>query len=398
MNIAKTMLNDRYYDASVWVDEERNLCVDPLPTFPSTWRSCIYYSDYAELIISEDIEINDDECYTAVEVYGKNGEYYGICDGTVDGFKVINTGNSESDWRNMLISEISFIPKTKSINDDSIESDVDAYSLAEYELWKSLNNGISISIKVRDNNIWKFDELSHVVGQQLFEYQLRQGNGKTLRCLLTKASLSGGIWSLELKPFQSFAMSYDWYDTKAYYQFETKFYNQFLGAKWNQSEIDWYNNHSNTYVTEKDKHTLSQPVILAWKIMSGNILRLYISAIDIGLSVVKVWSCEHNGSVNDSNFLGESVDTDGTDELPWGTPHAETLADLEDGQHIYKVFDYQLTQSGTYLFNCQLYNIFYESSLGSNTVVLEIRLDNGVYLVNELTQKITNESNERLTV
>lgn len=240
--------------------------------------------------------------------------------------------------------------------------------------------------------------MSHIVGETFFEYKLNQGNGKTIRCLLTKASLSNGIWDFELKPFQSFALSYDWYDTKVYHQFTTKYYNQFLAAEWNTEQVDWFNGQTTDYITQLQKHRLSQPVILAYQMLDNNILRLYISAIDIGLAVVKMWKMDANGAYNDGFFVGESVDTNGTDELPWGTPHAESIADIEDGNHIYKVFDYQIDQSGKYSFCCQLYNIFYESSLGSNSVVLDITSQNKIYLVNEVAQKLTTENNERLTI
>lgn len=405
--IAKTILSDRYYNSAMWVDEERYLCVDSKPMFSTTWRQGIYYREYGELIISEDISINESDFYTAVEVYGKDNEYYGICDGTINGFKIIVNPDSSSDWYNSLIPYVSLIPKTKVITDDSIESDADCFNLATYEYWKSICNNVTISVKIRDNHIEKFKYMSHVVGEQFLEYRLTQGNGsngKTLKCVINKASLSDGIWSLELKPFNSFAISYDWYDVKAYYTFKSKYYDEFLGAKWNQEEIDWYNGHTETYTSQKEKHTLAQPVIIAYQILDNDILRLYISSIDIGLSVVKVWMIDENGAVNEGAFLGESVDTDGTDELPWGTPHAQTVTDIEDGHHIYKVFDYPITQSGTYSFNCQLYNMFYESSVGSNSVVISVSSSgetpdiNKIYLTNELAQKLTTENNERLTI
>lgn len=400
MSIAKTILSDRYYDPMIWIDEDRQLCVDTLPTFPNTWRSVIYYTDYADLIIGEELSINEKEFYTAVEVYGKNNEYYGMCDATINGFKSVINPNGNAEWRSSYFMDTSFIPKTKVVNDDSIESDLDCYNRAEYEVWKSFNNNVTINVKVRDNDIWKFERISHVVGQQLFEYRLLQGKGKTIRCLLTKASLDNGVWSLELKPFYSFASSYDWYDMSVYYQFKTKFYDQFLGAKWNTKEIAWYRDHSGTehYVTEKEKHTLSQPVILAWRLINNETLRLYISGIDIGLSVVKVFTNEHNGAVNSSNFVGEAVNTDGTGDLPWGTPHAESVEDIEDGQHIYKVFDYNIEQSGSYSFNCQLYNIYYESSVGSESVLIDVALNNNKYLTDEHWHILTTENGNKLKV
>lgn len=402
--IAKTILSDRYYDPTMWIDEERYLCVDSKPMFSTTWRQGIYYKEYGELVISEEITVNEDGFYTAVEVYGKDSEYYGICDGTVDGFKHIVNPDGASDWYNTLIPYVSLIPKTKVITDNSIESDADCFNLATFEYWKSICNNVTISVKVRDNYIYKFEHMSHVVGQQFFEYRLNQGKGKTVKCILNKASLNDGIWTLELKPFNSFAISYDWYDTKGYYTFTTKYFNEFMGAKWNQEEIDWYNDHTDAYISQKTKHTLAQPVIIAYQMLDNDILRLYISSIDIGFGVVKVWKLNENGAVNEGDFLGESTNTNGTDALPWETPHAQSVADIEDGQHIYKVFDYPITQSGSYVFNCQLYNMFYESSVGSNSVVINVSSSgetpeiNKIYLTNELAQKLTTENDERLTI
>ena len=123
--VAKTMLSDRYYDPCLWIDEDRNMCVSTIPTFPNTWRQCVYYRDYSELIISEDISINENGVYTAVEVFGKDNEYYGICDATLDGFKLIINPDDTAKWLNEMMSYISIIPKTKTIQSDSAESDFD---------------------------------------------------------------------------------------------------------------------------------------------------------------------------------------------------------------------------------------------------------------------------------
>lgn len=428
MTIAQTIMSDRYYEPMIYVDEDRQLCLKTVPTYKNTWRSGIFYKDYADLIISEDISINDNEFYDVVEVYGKDGECYGVCDASESGFKEALGNSFESISANLNTPWLSKIPKTKVITDTNLETDVQCFNLAIYEMWKATRGHVTINVKFRDNYIPKLYNISHIVGETFVEYKTIQG-GKSLCCLLRKATLSNGIWSWELEPFDSFAPAYDWNNAKIYVRFKTEHYDQFLSAQWN-SEKEQHSGEGDTYITEKTKHTLAQPVIIAWQLIDNHILRLFVSSIDIGFGVVKIWTSGNSGTYNEGIFLGESSLTNGTDSLPWGSPHAKSVNDILDGQHIYKIFDYPITQNGTYTFSCQLYSVFYENSVAGNSTSISIGNyidpDTGTiaentsvaatetiidpetgeittvthkpYLVNELQQKLTTENSERLTI
>lgn len=414
MTLAKTILGDRYYEPMVWVDENLQLCVKTIPTFSNGFRGCIRYKTYGELVISESISVNEQDFFNVVEVFGKDSEYYGICNGSGSSFGVLNNVSSPS--------PISTVPKVKTIVDNTLESDEDCVNLAEYEYWKASRNNITITIQVADNTIGSFSNMSHVVGEQFFEYKLQQGN--TIMCLLTKASLSNNVWTLELKPFNDFSHGYSWTDVEIYQIFHTRIYfNEFIGAKYSSGGIDLDSllnlstgtrslnnsgNNSDQNNTRRAKaddsvNTLAQPAIIAYQYMDDSTLRLYISSIDIGFGLVKVWANDNNNKSNGLVYVGESSDTDGTDVLPWTASHAKTIEELRDGRHIYKVFDYKIRQSSVLNFYCQLYNTKYNLSNYSDIVTIRVDVKStdgsrGVYLLDENGDVLTTELSEKLTI
>ena len=414
MNIAEKMLGDKYYEPTFWVDEDRYFCVEPRATIPTDYREYIPFRNIQPLIIDEDISMDDNEFYTVTEVYGKDGEYYGVYDGSFDGFKTILGNTHDSIMANMGAIWYSEIPKVQVINDDGIESDDECYQRALYETWKSSRGHTKITVKLRDNMIYNTCRMSHIVGKAFVEYRTIQGNGKTILCNLDKASLSDGIWTWELTPFSSYAPTYDDLESGEYHRWKTEHYDEWIGTKYNEewltdeykSELIRYAEMGEEPPTYKDKNTLATPVILGWELIDKHIIRLYITSIDIGLSVVKMWSAEGNGAFNTGKFLGESVNTNGTDTLPWGTPHAQTISDLTDGKHIYKIFDYPVTQNGSYMFVCELYSPFHESSMSKQYIInvsgVEVPDESGEYhapyLTDEYVNILTDENKNRLTI
>jgi len=109
---------------------------------------------------------------------------------------------------------------------------------------------------------------------------------------------------------------------------------------------------------------LEKPVIFKHEI-DGNKIKLYVKSKDIGISLVKLYMR--------ANFIGESVDTDGTANLEW----------LNEGA--YKVITYTIPEDNqTYLFSVQLYNPQYEMSLLSNTYVVDVgTVDDKYYKTND---------------
>ena len=97
----------------------------------------------------------------------------------------------------------------------------------------------------------------------------------------------------------------------------------------------------------KYKQTLAIPTIYNHEVINdhGNyFIRLYVKGDDIGLGVVKVYI-----GIS-SSFICESVDTDGTYDLPWQDENA------------YKIVDIPITQNKTYPFTAALYSPYYEDS------------------------------------
>lgn len=428
MTLAKTMLEDKYYEPMVWVDENCELCINTIPVFSNGFRGCIRWRTYGELVISENIVVNEKEFYNVVEVYGKNNEFYGICNGSGGSLGVLNNSSSPS--------PVSVVPKIKTITNNNLESDQDCLNLAEYEWWKASRNNVSINVQLRDNTIDFLSEVSHVVGEQFIEYKLVQG-GKIL-CLINKASLNDGIWTLELRPFADFGNAYSWTNGDFYQMFFTRvYYNEFIGAKFSDGSSDFddfvelitnannldeddepygdvygnmYGNPDATYKNVFDElpfstvNTLAKPAIIAYEFISDNKIRLYISSVDIGFGVVKMWGSDaYNGTINEMNYLGESTNTNGTALYSWSKGHAKTINDILDRQHIYKVFDYQFGLSSDISFMCQLYNPKYNLSEYSDVVTIRINAkstgtEHGVYLLDENYDILTTENDERITI
>lgn len=406
MDIAEKMLGDMFYEPKLWVDEDRRLCIFPYPLIPEPAR-CNYipYRYYSNLVISEDISFNDNDFYTVTEVYGKNNEYYGVCDASWGfSFKTPIENTSDSYRKDLNIPVVSAIPKVQVITDDSLESDEECYERALYENWKASRGHTKITIKLSDNFIPDTSRMSLIAGKEFVEYRCFQGDKrsdrKSMVCILTKASLSDNIWTWELEPFSSFAPAYDWFNIGVYQRFRSEHYDEWIGAKFRN------NRFSEEGLTLQESNTLTPPSIIGYEIID-NKLRLYISGVDIGLGVVKVWTGSHSGSYNESEFLGEAVDTNGTGKLPWGTPPAENISDIQDGKHIYKVFEIPIRENGEMSFVVSLYNPLHESGVSSPQHIYisgvtvtdpetgEIRKP---YLKDELGNILTDENGNKFTV
>lgn len=407
MEIAKKMLGDKYYEPMIWVDEDRRLCIEARATYPNEYRNYIPYRDIQKQIIDETISMDDNDFYTVTEVFGKNGEYYGVYDGTFDAFKTILGNTHESVLGNMTASFLSKIPKTQVIHDESIESDEECFQRAVYETWKSSRGHTKITVKLADNMIRGTERMSHVVGESFVEYRTLQGGGKTILCNLEKASLSNNVWTWELTPFDSFAPIYDDLSSGYYIRWKTEHYDEWLGYKYNGEWLKSSPDGSNL-LTFKQKNTLAEPAFSGWELIDGHILRLYITSEDMDMSVVKLWTASHDGASNYGTFLGESVKT---------------------GDLNCKVFDYPITQNGKYSFICGLYSPYREQSTslpfdvyvtGVYVPETQIKDDNKPddgeggesggssgtiiipqhtpYLTDEYGNKLTDENNNRLTI
>lgn len=386
MEIAENVFSQKYHEPMLWVDEQRRLCVDSYPTVYTTERDYIPYRAYSGLVIDEDISYDDQNMFTVTEVYGKDSEYYGVYDGTFDGFKGALGVSAEQILGNMVSQVFAEESKTQVITDESLESDKECYDRAVYETWKSTRNHEQITIKVRDNYIFNLNSISQIVGKTFIEYKTLKG--ETMLCVPISMSLSDGVWTWQLRPFHSYAPSYDWYDTNIFQVFRTKHFHSWIQTKYNSDCLELQNNSE--YITHKEKNTLSQPVIDRWEIVD-NKLRLYITGADIGVSVVKIWKQSDNGASNFSDFVGETVNTGDTYNASWGDTK------------LYKIFDYPITQNGEYNFVAQLYSPFHEPSLCSEPVYINVT-DYGVetghrpYLIIPIHTILTDENGNRLTI
>lgn len=396
MDVAERFISEKFYDGRVWVDENRRLNFSSTPSIKTFQRGYLPYRYYAELIVSEDISYDDKDYYNIVEVYGKDSEYYGVYNGS-DGsnFKTTldNTIHAASAvWHQMKTTRFACEPKIKTLQYDSLESDEECFNMAAFEVWKSTRGQTTITVKVLDNYIVGTNAISHLCGNTFVEYRTMQGSGKTLICTLEKASLSGNVWTWTLKPFNSFSQSYDWFNYKEYLRIITEQYDEYIMASLRH---EWMDEDSNNDISAYAKNRLSMPVVLAYELLEDNRLRLYISAIDIGYSVVKVFQ-SGAGSMNMGNFTGETVKCNGTDKLPYGTKCARNYDDLISGNCIYKVWETSkpLTGACELSFQVQLYSPYHEDSPSSEIVTIKIKELNPVQ--QNVVEKIYNPDKKEI--
>lgn len=217
--------------------------------------------------------------------------------------------------------------RSKVFNCSELDTDEKCRNRARWECYKGLYGHETFDITLVGIYIAQFQYPSMVVGRSI-EYTTM--NGDTNVYTIKSIGYSNHEWTLGLSIYRPY-----YTDEKTDLSSETR-----------------------------NKYMLEKPVIFKHEI-DGNKIKLYVKSKDIGISLVKLYMR--------ANFIGESVDTDGTANLEW----------LNEGA--YKVITYTIPEDNqTYLFSVQLYNPQYEMSLLSNTYVVDVgTVDDKYYKTND---------------
>ena len=275
MDMINQVLEISHINGHIWVDEDRVLQIkgqqQGRSEMVALWR------DYGFLFISEDNSYDWNNYFNVTEVYGKDNQYYGKCD---------ESGRDGN------------IVRKQTLSFDSIESNEECKTRAEWENWKARHRHRNLNVTIADNYIKEFKNPSNIVGQTI-EYTTT--NGETDTYLITKISTSGTTISLSLELFTTLYATR--YDGKPYDK---------------QLKTPWIYKYEIIYDEDKNRH----------------FIRLYVTGEDISNAVaVKLYG--RFASADDAYFSGESAN------------------ETSDGN---KYIDFDIDQSGKYIFYVTLYH------------------------------------------
>lgn len=218
--------------ATFWVDEDRVLNMSSKPTKRNGVE--LFWTDYGELFLSESSSYNDDNYYNIVEVFGKDNNYYAICD-----------------WSHFDGGTTHFARK-QVISDDTLQSNEECEARARWEVYKGRYHHQTWTVTIADKYIKKFNKPSKLVGKRV-EYTTVDGD--TNLFFLNKLSYSSNKWTMELSLFRPL------YET----------------------DLKQYDNQLHT------------PVICSHEIIDNKYIRLYVTGEDIESAIVKIYATDPYG-------------------------------------------------------------------------------------------------------
>lgn len=221
----------------LWIDENRALRVVPKPTVRGT--PIMYWRDYKDIVISENVSYNDSGFYNITEVYGKDN-IYAVCE--------------------QHYLDMGLFPRRQVITDDTLQTVERCQERANWENYKARYGRMNISVSLQDRYMVAFCCPSLAVGKTI-EYTTIDGD--TNLYYINKISNGSNNWTIELSLFKPL------YDSE---------------------EL-------------RLKQTLAIPVIFKHEIINDNYnykIRLYVNGVDIGLGVVKIYDGEGGSFVAES--------------------------------------------------------------------------------------------------
>lgn len=196
------------------------------------------------------------------------------------------------------------IVRKQTLQFDSIQSNEECEIRAKWENWKSRHAHRNLTVTISDNYIDFLKNPSNQVGQTI-EYTTTDGDTDVY--VLSKISTSGKTITLNLELFTTL------YDTR----YDGEPYDPVLKTPWI---------YKHEIIQDKDRH----------------FIRLYVTGEDIDKAVVKLYG--RFATDDDAYFSGESV------------------SETDDGN---KYIDFEIDQSGKYIFYVSLYSPHYsDSNLG----------------------------------
>ena len=194
----------------------------------------LYLREYGNLFLSESSSYNDDGYYNITEVYGKDNNYYAICD-----------------WSHFDGGTTHYARK-QIISDDTLQSNKECYARARWETYKARYGHQTWTVTIEDRYIKKFNKPSKIVGKRV-EYTTVDGD--TNLFFLNKLSYSGNKWTMELSLFRPL-----------------------------------YETDMKQYAVQ-----LHTPEIYSHEIIDNKYIRLYVTGEDIESAVVKIYATDPYG-------------------------------------------------------------------------------------------------------
>lgn len=226
------LMDMAFEGATFWVDEDRVLNMSSKPT---TRGGCeLYWREYGKLFLSESSSYNDDGYYNITEVYGKDNNYYAICD-----------------WSHFDGGTTHYARK-QVISDDTLQTNEECMARARWETYKSRYGHQTWTVTIADRYIRKFNKPSKIVGKRI-EYTTVDGD--TNLFFLNKLSYSGNKWTMELSLFRPL-----------------------------------YETDMRQYAMQ-----LHTPEIYSHEIIDNKYIRLYVTGEDIESAIIKIYATDPYG-------------------------------------------------------------------------------------------------------
>lgn len=227
-----------------WVDEDRVLNMSSKPTTRGGVE--LFWREYGEIFLSESSSYSDDNYYNITEVYGKDNNYYAICD-----------------WSN-FDGGITHYARKQVVSDDTLQSNDECMARARWENYKARYGHQTWTVTLSDKYITKFNKPSKLVGKRV-EYTTVDGD--TNLFFLNKLSYSGNKWTMELSLFRPL-----------------------------------YETDMRQYAVQ-----LHAPTIKSHEIIDNKYIRLYVTGEDVEYAVAKIYATDPYG-INEASagFRAES--------------------------------------------------------------------------------------------
>lgn len=227
-----------------WVDEDRVLNMSSKPTTRGGVE--LYWREYGKIFLSESSSYSDDNYYNITEVYGKDNNYYAICD-----------------WSN-ADGGVTHYARKQVISDDTLQSNDECYERARWECYKARYGHQTWTVTLSDKYIQKFNKPSKLVGKRV-EYTTVDGD--TNLFFLNKLSYSSNKWTMELSLFRPL-----------------------------------YETDLRQYAVQ-----LHTPTIYKHEIIDNKYIRLFVTGEDIESAIVKIYATDpYNVTDVSAGFRAES--------------------------------------------------------------------------------------------
>lgn len=250
--IINTILSDCMQNYCYYIDED--FILHMRRKSPTQYGTCrMKFRDYQMLVIDENTDGSDSNFYNYIEVYGKDGSYYGYADWSAyDGGQIRDNV--------MTFSEL--------------QTDDECVARARWEVYKSRYGHETTTITLADNYIPEFMYPSNFVGS-IIEYRTMHGDIHAYN--VTGLSYSNHRWTLNLQVFRPLYLDIKTDDIEE-------------GSQVQRDAM------------------LAKPVIAKTEFVDNHIIRLYVTGEDIEYGLVKLFN--HGGDIGETvkeETIGDTI-------------------------------------------------------------------------------------------